>query len=117
MAGDVDRESDWPRGDIENHRCRSLVEEPFDEIYERVRIVKACPGVEAGDQKEFPVALDTPIYPSRPNILASSPPSDLDSCHANPFVSVEGTLGRGLSSDALLSVDHDCDHDSPGTDP
>lgn len=36
-----------PLGEVEHDRCRSLVEKLLDELYERVRILKACPWVES----------------------------------------------------------------------
>ena len=54
----------------------------LDELYERVRILKACPWVESSDLEEFSIALDAPIYPPRPNLLAFSPASDFHSGHA-----------------------------------
>src|SRR5215213_4958652 len=71
-----------PLGDVDHDRCRSLVEEALDELDERVRILKACPWVESSDLEEFSVALDAPIYPPRPDLLAFSPASDFHSGHA-----------------------------------
>jgi hypothetical protein len=76
-----------PLGDVEHDRCRSLVEKLLDELYERVRILKACPWVESSDLEEFSIAL-TPIYPSRPYLLAFSPASDFHSGHAGPLLYV-----------------------------
>ena len=45
----------------------------------RVRILKACPWVESSDLEEFSIALDAPIYPPRPYLLAFSPASDFHS--------------------------------------
>jgi hypothetical protein len=104
--------SAWLRRDVEHHRCRPLVEKLLDERHERVRILKACSRVEAGDREEFPVSLDAPVYPPRPNILPSPPSPDLYSCHPSPFRQDEL-----VSSNALFSVDHDRDDDPGGTDP
>jgi hypothetical protein len=46
---------------------------------------KRVPGVESSDLEEFSVALDAPIYPPRPNLLAFSPASDFHSGHAGRF--------------------------------
>jgi len=71
-----------PFGDVEYDRCRSLVEKLLDQLRERVRILKACPWIEASDLEELSVALDMAIYPPRPDLLAFSPASDLHSGHA-----------------------------------
>src|SRR3954465_4531049 len=76
--------SRFPLGDVEHDRCRSLVEKLLNELYERMRILKACPGVEPSDLEEFSIALDAPIYPPRPYLLAFSPASDFHSGHAGP---------------------------------
>ena len=47
-----------------------------------MRILKACPWIEASDLEELSVALDMAIYPPRPDLLAFSPASDLHSGHA-----------------------------------
>ena len=69
--------------EVVHNRCRSLVEKLLDELHERVRILKDCPWVESGGLEEFSVALDAPIYPPRPNLLAFSPASDFHSGHAS----------------------------------
>jgi DNA-binding ferritin-like protein len=69
-------------GEVEHDRCRSLVEKLLDELHERVRILKAFPWVEFSELEEFSVALDAPIYPPRPYLLAFSPASDFHSGHA-----------------------------------
>jgi hypothetical protein len=73
-------------GDVEHDRCRPLVEKLLDELYERVRILKACPWVESSDLEEFSVALDAPVYPPRPYLLAFSSASDFHSGHAGPLL-------------------------------
>jgi hypothetical protein len=80
--------------EVEHDRFRSLVEKLLDELHERVRILEACPWVESSDLEEFSVALDAPIYPPRPNLLAFSPASDFHSGHAgaSPLRSLEVCL-------------------------
>lgn len=77
--------SRWLRRNVEDDGDRSLVEESLDEFHERVRILKACTGIEAGGPEELPVALHVPIYPPRPHFLTLSPASDFHSGHAGPF--------------------------------
>ena len=75
-------------GEVENDRCRSLVQKLLDEFHERVRVLKACPWVEPSELEEFSVALDAPVYPPRPYLLAFSPATDLHSGHAGPLLCV-----------------------------
>ena len=66
----------------------------MDELHERVRILKACIRIEAGDFEEFPVALHGAVYPPRPHVLTRSPASDLNSGHVlAPFSLVKRDLG------------------------
>ncbi len=53
-----------------------------------MRILKLCPWVEAGGLEEFSVALDAPVYPPCPYLLAFSPTSDFHSGHAGPLLCV-----------------------------
>lgn len=80
--------SRWLRREVEDDGGRSLVEQRLDELHERVRILKACTRIEAGDHEESPVALHAPIYPPRPDVLTLSPASDLHSGHAKSLSSV-----------------------------
>jgi CBS domain-containing protein len=78
--------SHWLGRDVEDDGLRSLVQKPLDEIHERIRILKPCTGIEAGDPEEFSVALHAAIYPPRPHFLTFPPASDLHSGHAGPFL-------------------------------
>ena len=69
---------------VEHNIGRSLVEEPLDELHERLRILKRRTRVQASDDEELPVALDAPIYPPGPHFLTLAPASDLHSGQASP---------------------------------
>ena len=49
-----------PCGDIAYDGGRSLVEEPLDELHERLGILKARIRIQASDDEELPVALAAP---------------------------------------------------------
>jgi hypothetical protein len=78
--------SRWPRRNVEDDGRRSWVKQPLDKVHELVRILKACTRIEASDLEELPVALDAPIYPPRPHVLALSPASDLHSGQCQSFL-------------------------------